>query len=219
MFHHCPPLILEDIPSQTLPSGKRFYTLPDGSRVPSVTTVLGVRKKQGIIDWKKRVGEDEARKIIKTASGRGTGMHALCEDYLNNKPLRTSMPDAKEMFLDIKPHLNRISDIWYEEQAVYSKALQLAGRVDCVAHYDGVLSIIDFKTARKHKKREYVLDYFAQCCAYSYMIEELVGVEVPQIVILMGVTGEKPQVFIEKTEDHVEYLLESIKIYKESLSV
>jgi len=94
----------------------------------------------------------------------------------------------------------------------------MAGRVDVIAEFDGVLSVIDFKTSSKTKKREYVLDYFAQCTAYSMMYEELTGVPINQLVIIMGVTNEKPQLFVEKVEDHTDYLLESIRIYKESLN-
>jgi len=219
MFHYCPPKVLPDLFSETLPSG-RFYTLPDGSRLPSVTTVLGVRKKASIQQWRDKVGSVEANKITKKASGRGTGMHTLCEKYLRNEKniYNGSMPDGKEMFLQIKPFVDRIDNIHFQEQALYSKGIWMAGRVDVIAEFDGVLSVIDFKTSSKTKKREYVLDYFAQCTAYSMMYEELTGVPINQLVIIMGVTNEKPQLFVEKVEDHTDYLLESIRIYKESLN-
>ena len=145
MFKYCPPKELKDLQSETFPDGKRYYTLEDGTKLPSVTTVLGAQKKDAIMAWRKRVGEVEANRISKAATGRGTNVHTLCERYLNNESLGDIMPDAKEMFKSIKPLLNRINNIHYQEQALWSKQLGMAGRVDCIGEFDGVLSVIDFK--------------------------------------------------------------------------
>jgi genome maintenance exonuclease 1 len=125
------------------------------------------------------------------------------------------MPDAKAMFLPLKPILNRINNIHYQECALWSVKLGMAGRVDCIGEFDGVLSVIDFKTSKRIKKREDIDNYFAQCVAYACMYEELIGNGIDQIVIIMAVDDEEPLIFIEKTEDHLNTLLEYIKFYKE----
>ena len=216
MFTYCPPRDLQDLKSTTFPDGKRYYTLPDGTRLPSVTTVIGAQKKQSILEWRKRVGEEVANKISKQATTRGTNVHTLCERYLNNEPLGIIMPDAMEMFKSLKPHLNHIDNIHYQEQALWSTTLNMAGRVDCIAEYEGVLSVIDFKTSRKIKKREDIFDYFAQCVAYACMYEELIGTPINQIVIVMAVENEEPLIFVEKTGEHINTLIEHIEFYRNS---
>jgi genome maintenance exonuclease 1 len=126
------------------------------------------------------------------------------------------MPDAKAMFLPLKPILNRINNIHYQECALWSVKLGMAGRVDCIGEFDGVLSVIDFKTSKRIKKREDIDNYFAQCVAYACMYEELIGNGIDQIVIIMAVDDEEPLIFIEKTADHLNTLLEYIKFYKEN---
>ena len=213
-FRYVPPVELQDLKSVTHPSGKRFYTLPDGTAVPSVTTVIGAKPKPGIIAWRKKVGEEEANRVCQVACNRGTNVHTLCERYLNNEPLGTMMPDAVEMFRSIKPILNNINDIWYQEQALYSKTLGMAGRVDCVGHYNGVLSIIDFKTSKQPKKIEDIGDYFLQTTAYAIMIKEMLDININSSVIIMAVQDDKPLVFHGKTKEHMAGLLESIKYYR-----
>jgi len=219
MFNYCSPQQIEDLKSVTQPDGKRFYTLPDGSNVPSITTVLGAKKKQAIMEWRNRVGNEEANRISRKASSRGTNVHRICERYLLNEEDHTknAMPDALEMFLSIKPYLNKINNIHYQEQSLWSTQLGLAGRVDCIAEYDGELSVIDFKTSRYAKERDDILDYFQQTTAYSLMYEEIVGSPINNLIIIMAVEGEKPLIFKEKTEDHIQGLVESIQFYKESL--
>lgn len=216
MFNYCPPVQLEDLKSETFPDGKRYYTLPNGNRLPSVTTVVGAQKKQTFIDWRKRVGEEEANKITKQATSRGTNVHTICENYLNNKQdyLRGIMPDAVEFFLTIKPLLNKIDNIHYQEQALWSEKIEMAGRVDCIAEYEGELSVIDFKTASRPKKWEDIHEYFWQCTAYSLMYEELVGRPIDNIVILMAVKDSQPLVFKEKVADHIPGLVSAIDYYR-----
>ena len=214
-FTYCPPKDLQDLQSQTFPDGKRYYTLPDGTRLPSVTTVLGAQKKQAIMAWRKRVGEDVANAISKKATGRGTNVHTLCERYLNNDPLGNIMPDAVEMFRSLKPLLNRIDNIHYQEQALWSKQLGMAGRVDCIGEFDGVLSVIDFKTSKKIKSLAHIEDYFWQTSAYSLMYEELIGQPIDNLVIIMAVEDEQPLLFKQKTADHIHGLVKAINFYKE----
>ena len=214
-FTYCPPKDLQDLQSQTFPDGKRYYTLPDGTRLPSVTTVLGAQKKQAIMAWRKRVGEDVANAISKKATGRGTNVHTLCERYLNNDPLGNIMPDAVEMFRSLKPLLNRIDNIHYQEQALWSKQLGMAGRVDCIGEFDGVLSVIDFKTSKKIKQLAHIEDYFWQTSAYALMYEEMIGTPINNLVIIMAVEDEQPLIFKQKTQDHIPGLVKAIQYYKE----
>ena len=214
MFTYCPPKVLPDLKSQTFPDGKRYYVTPAGNKLPSVTTVIGAQKKASIMAWRQRVGEEAANKISRQASSRGTNVHTLCERYLNNDKLGDIMPDAKEMFIALVPLLDRIDNIWYQEQALFSEQLGLAGRVDCIGEFDGVLSIIDFKTSKRIKQRDDILDYFAQCTAYSLMLEEMIETPVDQVVVIMAIDNEPPALFIEKTEDHIEGLVQAIQFYK-----
>ena len=214
-FTYCPPKDLQDLQSQTFPDGKRYYTLPDGTRLPSVTTVLGAQKKQAIMAWRKRVGEDVANAISKKATGRGTNVHTLCERYLNNDPLGNIMPDAVEMFRSLKPLLNRIDNIHYQEQALWSKQIGMAGRVDCIGEFDGELSVIDFKTSKRIKSSADIEDYYWQTTAYALMYEELIGIPINNLVIIMAVEDEQPLVFKQQTQDHIPGLVKAIQYYKD----
>ena len=215
MYIHCPPMVLPDLKSETHSDGKRYYTTPSGKRLPSVTTVVGAMKKQAIMEWRNRVGEVEANRISKLATGRGNRVHDLAERYLKNEKIEwvREMPDSVEMFRTLIPHLHRINNIHYIEQALWSEQIGLAGRVDLIAEWDGVLSVIDFKTSKKIKKKEDIQDYFAQCTAYAGMYEEHVGVPIDQIVIVMAVQDEAPLIFSEKTGDHINTLVEHIEFY------
>jgi genome maintenance exonuclease 1 len=214
-FNFCPPKVLADLKSETFPDGKRYYTLEDGTKLPSVTTVLGAQKKEAIMKWRKRVGEAEANRISKQATGRGTNVHTLCERYLNNESLGEIMPDAVEMFRSLKPLLNRIDNIHYQECALWSKQLGMAGRVDCIGEFDGKLSVIDFKTSKKIKEQGQIEDYFWQTTAYGIMYEEMIGTPIDDIVIIMAVENEQPLLFKQKTADHINGLVKAIKFYNE----
>lgn len=215
-FNYCPPKKLDNLKSVTHEDGRRFYTLPDGSQLPSVTTVLGAGKKESIELWKASVGEAEANRVSKRATSRGTNVHTICENYLNNKPdyLSGIMPDAVEFFLSIKPYLNKINNIHYQEAALWSKKLGMAGRVDCIGEYEGDLSVIDFKTSTKVKKKEWIEDYFWQTTAYGLMYQEMIGRPIHNLVIIMAVQDSKPLIFREKLSDHIPGLVKAIKHYK-----
>jgi genome maintenance exonuclease 1 len=216
MFTHCPPKELGKLKSITQPDGQRFYTLPSGQIVPSVTTVLGAKPKPHLENWKKKVGEQEANRIVSVSKGRGTRLHTLAENYLKNKSLGTTMPDAMEMFLSVKPIINRINNIQYQEQNLWSEKYGIAGTCDCIAEYEGKLSVIDFKNSRKIKAKEWITDYFIQCTAYACMYEELIGKSIEQSVIIMAVENEKPLVFIEKTSDYINTLVNYIDYYRKN---
>jgi genome maintenance exonuclease 1 len=218
MYIHCPPKELPKLQSVTQPDGKRYYTSPNGVILPSVTTVIGAKKKQSIMEWRQRVGEEEANRVSRFASGRGTKIHNLVERYLLNETVdwNVEMPDGVYMFRKIARELKNINNIHYMEEALWSEKIGLAGRVDCIAEWKGKLSIIDFKTSQKIKTKEQITDYFAQCTAYALMYEELVGDPIDQIVILMAVDEGVSLVFEEKTQDHIENLADFIDFYHKS---
>jgi genome maintenance exonuclease 1 len=196
----------------------RFYVTPEGKKYKSVTTVLGEMNKAAIIQWRNRVGEQEANKISRLAARKGTSFHALVEKYLNNNLTHMEvsgiMHDIKQMFLRIKPVLDeKISTIYSIEQALYSDELELGGRVDLIADYDGILSIIDHKTASKPKKESWITNYFYQTAIYAKMVEERTGVLPKQIVILISVDDGYPQIFIKKTKDYLSNAIEFVQQY------
>jgi genome maintenance exonuclease 1 len=182
----------------------RFYKTPSGALYPSVTTVTGILGKDSILAWKRRVGEEVAQQISTRAATRGTRMHKLCEDYLNNEQLESEDFLSFDMFKSLAPILDsRVDNIHMQEVPLYSNYMEVAGRVDVVAEFDGRLSIIDFKTSTKQKKKDWIKGYFMQASCYAVMYEELTGIPVPQIVILIAVEHDKPQIFIEKRNDHI----------------
>lgn len=196
--------------------GKRVYVTPDGSRYPSVTTILSSYNKKGIMEWRKRVGEEEANKISLQASTRGTAVHKLCEDYLNNKEdyAKGAMPANVASFLSIRKILDeRVSDVVTQESFLFSHFLKTAGQVDCIAKFDEKLSVIDFKTSRKIKKREYVKSYFMQESAYAVMWEEMTKQPIENLVTIIAVDHEEPQIFIEKRDDHIFDFIELRKTF------
>lgn len=193
----------------------REYLTPNGHSYPSVTTVLSEYNKKAIFEWRERVGFEEANKIASKASNRGTKLHTVCEKYLLNEmtdiKIQTMMPDTKELFKSLKSHLDEnVGDIYSIEQALYSSRLRLAGRVDCIAEWDGQISVIDFKSSTKPKKEEHILNYFMQCTAYAIMFEEIVHRPINRLVIAIAVADGTNQIFIrEKTE----YYTKSLDLY------
>ena len=199
MFNHVEHnIVLPKLTRETTESGRKYFT-PEGYAYPSVTTVLGNLSKKSIAQWRKRVGEEEANKISHRASTRGTAIHQMCEDYLNNKEdyLEGAMPNNVETFNVLKPHLDsNISNVWFQEEFLYSTELECAGQVDCIAEYEGELSIIDFKTSLKWKKEEWVQNYFMQTAFYAAAFYERTGVPIKQGVVIIAVDNEPvPQVF------------------------
>lgn len=172
---------------------------------PSVTTITGLYNKKEILEWRQRVGEQEANRISTKASGRGTRVHKICEDYMNNDfhSLRY-MPDALAMFQSIRPILDEhVNNIHAIEATLYSDHLRVAGTVDCIAEYDGKLSIIDFKTSSKPKTEDKIVNYFMQCSAYAVAYEEFTGIPVSRLAVIFAVDSDHPQVFIKKRDDYI----------------
>tara|TARA_Y100001937_G_scaffold126799_1_gene197010 strand:- start:759 stop:1430 length:672 start_codon:yes stop_codon:yes gene_type:complete len=207
-----------DLKTTTTEEGRRYLT-PNGDAYPSVTTVLSDYNKEAILEWRKRVGNEEANKISRLASSRGTRVHSLCENYLKNNltelKIKSLMPDVKQMFTSIRPIMDeRVTTVYALEQALYSDELQLAGRVDAIAKWDGSTSIIDFKTSSKPKKEEWIQNYFMQATAYALMAEEIMNCRIDQIVILIAVNESEPQVFVKEKDDYVKQLWQFINNYR-----
>ncbi len=206
----------EDLIAETGSTGRK-YAAPDGNRYPSVTTVLSILNEEFIQRWRARVGEEEANKVSHRASTRGTAVHECIEKYLDNDENYAEgyMPNIIDNFNAVKPVLDeRIGTIYLQEAALYSQHLGLAGRVDCVGEFDGVLSIIDFKTSKKIKKKEWITNYFIQESAYAIMWEERTGTPIVNLVTIITVDNEEPQVFVEHRDNWVPKLLETINEYK-----
>jgi CRISPR/Cas system-associated exonuclease Cas4 (RecB family) len=199
--------------------GKRHYVTPKGF-YPSITTALSILSSEGIAAWRMRVGEKEANRISTQAARRGTNVHQMCEDYVNNElDLRSFLPHERAMFNSVKGTLDKSLGLVYAQECpLYSDYLGIAGRVDCVAEFNGRLSIIDYKTSSKIKSKKYIGAYFQQAAAYCVMFEERTGIPIDQIVIIIAVEGEtEPQVFIEKRDDHIGDCINTIARYTESV--
>lgn len=215
MFTHVKELA-DFAQDKTAPDGSRKYFTESGAAYPSVTTVLSVLSRDSIREWRQRVGAQEANKISRQASTRGTKIHLLCEDILNNKEIDTSNMSLldKEMFDKFRPLLDRINNIHGQEIALFSDHLRLAGRVDCIAEFDGKLSVIDFKTSKKPKRKEWIESYFAQAAGYAIMYEERTGIPINRSAILIAVEGDEPQVFVETRDNYVDILLNARDIWE-----
>jgi CRISPR/Cas system-associated exonuclease Cas4 (RecB family) len=205
---------LNELETETI-DGKRHYVTPNG-KYPSITSVLSVLSRDGIAEWRRRVGETEANRISTQAARRGTNVHQMAEDYLNNELTEKNfLPHERLLFHPIKKALDKsIGQIYAQEAPLYSDYLGLAGRVDCVAEWDGRLSIIDFKTSRKLKKKEWIESYFQQATAYAIMWEERTGIPVDKLVIVITVDDEdEAQVFVEKRDNWHDDLINTICKY------
>lgn len=222
MFEHVKvDLGYNDLESHTGET-KRTYSTPDGIQYPSITTVLKILSEDSISEWRKRVGEEEANKISTRASRRGTAVHEAIEKYIDNVSWKDIIdeytPDVIESIISVKEILDeRITKVYAQECPLYSDHLRVAGRVDCVAEFDGRISIIDFKTSRKPKRSDWIQSYFCQEAAYAIMWEERTGMPISQLVTIIAVDGGESQVFIEKRDDHTALLTETIETYEKRL--
>jgi genome maintenance exonuclease 1 len=218
MFNHViMEMSLEDISAKTV-GGKRVYEIGD-QKYPSISTICSFRNRKSIAEWRARVGAEEANKISKRATTAGTTVHSMIEDYLNNE-LDLEKYDgkhlAKILFTQAKPMLARINNIHFQEAPLYSHEFAIAGRVDCIAEFDGKLSIIDFKTSSKEKKEEWIEGYLVQETGYAKMYEERSGIKVEQIVTLITCQTGDTQVFIKNPDDYVPLLRDYIQEYNDA---
>ena len=171
--------------------GKRFYSTPEGT-FPSVTTVVGFEKQKFFAEWRERNPEESKR-----VTSRGTKFHSIIENYLNNQEINLDEmhSGSKALFLLLKPELDKIDNIVALETPLWSTTLGLAGRTDCIAEYDGKLSIIDFKASTKEKRERDIDNYFAQATAYALMYQERTGKIIDNFAILIACEDGLKQVF------------------------
>ena len=187
--------------------GVRYYSVPDKDellKLVSITSVTSHHNKDIFVNWRKRVGEEEANRITRKATKRGTDMHTLTEYYLKNEDLPEVPPISEMLFKIAKSKINLINNVYSLEGSLYSKELGIAGTVDCIAEYNGELAIIDFKTSKKPKPREWVEHYFVQCMAYGCMLYELTGIMIKKLVIIMAC--ENGECIVYEEYDKAKYI-------------
>ena len=206
-----------DIDKSVLPTAKgkrqgkyRFYDI-NGTNYPSVTSILGVRKKVELQQWRDKIGENVANWEMGRAARRGTATHNLIENYIKGEPLEEKSVLPLGLFKLMKPYIDQINNIHCLETVLYTSKYRLAGQVDCIAEYNGKLSVIDFKTANKERKEEWIDNYFLQCTAYGLMYEELFKKEIDQIVVIIG--GEDGSIvsYVKEKKDYISKLEEVVE--------
>jgi ATP-dependent exoDNAse (exonuclease V) beta subunit len=213
-FNHLNLPILADIPTETVDGSRRYVV--NGKLLPSVTTVTSYQNRKSIAEWRERVGVDVANQISQFASNNGTKFHKIVEDYVNNLDVDYDTEKyevALKLFNQFKALLDDVNNIHYQECALYSEQLGIAGRVDCIAEYNGKLSVIDFKSSSKPKYENQIQNYFVQETGYAMMYEEMTGQKVEQIVTLISCHSGETQVFIKNPDDYVDTLKQYIQEY------
>lgn len=219
-FNHC---FLPDNVSliQHNTDSGRYYTLPDDeTKFYSVTTVLHHMTEDIINDWKKAVGDEYAKRESNIASSLGTMLHSMCEHYLLNNDVNLILKNNMHMYDRFKkfiPLLDRIDNVYALEKRMYSKALGLAGTVDCIAEFDGELAIIDFKTSKKLKYDDQIPHYFAQGTAYAAMALERYGISIKKVVILTSIENDEPSVYVKSCKEYIPVLKKAIKTFRSTL--
>ena len=205
MFNHV-ECELPKLDRETI-DGVRYYKVPDDDeliKLVSITSITSHFNKEIFVNWRKKVGNEEADRITKAATSRGTDMHTLTEHYLLNEDLPKVQPLSDFLFKIAKPKLNLINSIYTLEGSLYSKHLGIAGTVDCIAEYNGELSIIDFKTSKKPKPRDWIEHYFVQAMAYGCMFYELTGISIKKLVIIMAC--ENGECIVYEEYDKTKYI-------------
>ena len=199
MFEHI-NLNLDPLERETI-DGVRYYKIPDEDeliKLVSITSITSHFNKEIFLDWRKRVGNEEADRITKAATTRGTDMHTLTEHYLNNESLPKVPPISDFLFKISKPKLQKIGKINGLAGPLYSRQLGIAGTVDCIAEYEDELAIIDFKTSKKPKPRDWIEHYFVQAMAYGCMLYEMKDISVKKLVIIMACENGECVVYEER---------------------
>ena len=205
MFNHV-DLDLPSLDRETI-DGVRFYKVPNEDeflKLVSITSVTSHWSREKFAKWRKKVGEEKANEITRKATARGTDMHTMTEHYLLNEDLPKVAPMGDMLFKIAKPTLKKIDNIHSLEGSLYSKELGVAGTVDCIAEYEGELAVIDFKTSKAPKPREWIDGYFVQAAAYACMYYELTGIAVKKLVIIMACEDGECVVYEER--DKLKYM-------------
>lgn len=206
------------ISAKMTPNGRVYVIDGTDYAFPSITTVLGRRPKPWLHEWKKRVGNEEANRIANRAATKGTRVHNALEAIVNNEAVdvESLMPSVKVGVVGIQECLEEhLSEVWASECGLFSKYLGVAGRVDLVGLWDGIPSIIDFKTSRRHKTINDITSYLLQEAAYSIMFEEITTISIPQLVTVMTVSGDpNPLIFVEKRKNWQSECVATIEAYR-----
>jgi CRISPR/Cas system-associated exonuclease Cas4 (RecB family) len=215
MFTHIdlnlPQLTRENI------DGVRYYNIGgENKKLVSITSVISHYNKDKFAKWRKRVGEEEANRVTKRATSRGTDTHTLIENYLLNEELPEVQPISEMLFKLAKPTLNRINNIHCLESSLYSEVLGVAGSVDTIGEFDGELSVIDYKTSAKPKPREWVEGYFVQTMFYGMALYEMTGIQIKKLVIIM--TCEDGECVVYEERDLEKYMRLVIQYIKKFVS-
>lgn len=217
-IHHQHGIVLPKLTRAATPQG-RIYQTPSGKGYPSITTVLGAADdKTWLFEWQKRVGKAEAARITAQSARRGTAVHKLAEDYLDNVEdwKGKQQPANLHMFKPLRKILDeKVNNIWFQEAFLFSDKLKTAGQVDCIGEYKGVLSVIDFKTARRLKSIDDILNYFIQVAFYAAAFFEMTGIPIKQGVILIAVENDEPQEFVYDTFDYLPHFMACRKKFTE----
>jgi len=197
---------------------KRFYVTPEGNEYPSITTVLSPRNKKGLMEWRKRVGNDVANHIANKAAVRGTKVHKMCEDWLNEDFSQETWDKHKKdffpytLFNELKNQkFEYITDVYAQEMTLYSDKYKVAGRVDLIANYQHHLSIVDFKTSTNERKDSYNENYYIQTAAYAEMFEEMTGTPINEIVILVVTENGTVQEFVKEKDEYLPLLEKTLE--------
>ena len=205
MFNHV-DLSITPLDRETI-DGVRYYDVPDTegfTKLVSITSVTSWINREIFRAWRAKVGNEQADKVTKAATSRGTDMHTLTENYLLNEELPTVQPLSEFLFKQSKPQLDLINNIHAIEKPLYSLRLGVAGTVDCIAEYEGELAVIDFKTSKKPKPRKWIDHYFVQCAAYACMLYEMKEIPVKKFVIIMSC--EDGEVVVYEERDKAKYI-------------
>ena len=217
MFNHLDISFDHELKREEI-NGVRHYVVPSAKdlKFVSITSVLSWINRDKFAKWRKKVGNEEADKVLRQSSSRGTDMHTLTEHYLKNEDLPKVKPLPDMLFKIAKPELNKINNIHGLEKRLYSRKLKVAGTVDCIAEYEGELAIIDFKTSKAPKPRNWIDGYFVQCAAYACMLYELTGIMVKKFVIIMSCENGECEVYEEYDKAKYIHLLgEYLRRYNE----
>jgi len=190
-----------------------YYQTPSGVVYPSITTMLqktqSQEKQKSLQNWREQ--EIAAEYITQQAAAVGSETHKLIENYLNGEEILEKFRLLSEAhFNNLLPFVDKINDIHGIELRLYSDKMKLAGTSDCIANYDGKLSIIDYKTKRSNQREEWLTDHFIQATSYGVMFKELTGIKVEQVVILVSSEKNTRMEFMKNPDDYLDLLEQRI---------
>lgn len=193
----------------------RVYETPEGNRYPSITTVLSADEKEYLKEWRMSMGIEKADRETQRCADRGTAVHAMLESSLSNHEKVTDGHKLEhvQLFNSLRLWMKKIDNVVALEQPLYSDLLQIAGTVDCIAEYDGMLSIVDFKTSTRPKTEEMIYDYFLQTTAYALMMQQTYGIDIKQVVVMIAVENGMPLVFKKPIDQYIDDTVRRICTY------